>query len=949
MGRLIVKMVLLVLIVLFIETATATVTNFNTTADTEIREDNPNTNYGTFQELGIGLNTVNNKEWQVLMLFDVSAIPSGYYINSATLNIDLEGQGCSINCTVNVSRNTAAWSETGVTWNNKPTYVSDVGSYFIGGSFGWKSASITNLVRGWYNGTITNYGIKLFNEQRNANSYDFYYERLTAYPAYLLIDYTPIYIPPTPNILIFAPSDNFWINTTWSAGSGNVTDSYNVSVNGIWYNGTTNTYYNQTNISAHAWSNVTVYAYNSSSGGTLSPSFTSKNTQMPNNLPVMSTNSITPTTAYTTDTLTTSVTTTDADSDPITYIYQWYEDGIAISGQTTSTLNSSLTTKGKIYKVFVTPNDGYENGTGSYSNNVTILNTKPVQVAIGNKSITEGEVLTFTVSAIDADSDSLTYDTNATKGILNSTTGIYSWQTNSGDNGTYIWHFNSSDEYGSVVSETINIHVNRYRGVNISNISALRSTTNETNATYIFNLANNGTAVDSYTLSVDNPNGASTAILNTTSPVLLTSGETKILSLNVTNSLSGTFDVNVTVRSDNDSTKYGYINTTTLVNRTITDSRIENFINISTFIVNTTIEITAPSRKVTVVISKGTNASIDGSYLTNISTDSLAQVNSTFEANLDGDKLIGENISIGPEGAHFSPDIQIRFNYTEAMLTVAGMSASELRVKFYNTATNTWDVQTPYTLNETGKYIIANVSHFSTFALIGTTTTTTPPSNSGGGGGGGGGGGASGEVYENIEVKEKYDLHIFKDETTSYKFSNSKNPVKSINIIGNINAGEINVAVEVLRKTSTLVDTPASGIVYKNMNIWVGTYGFAVPKNIKEAKIEFIVNSEWLDENSIGDVILYSYSDDVWQPLQTEKIEVVGENVYYRSTTNHFSPFAISGVQKSEDNIKDTPVVSIELESSEIPVDDNVSIISSVLGFALVVLILFGLIIVKRK
>ena len=198
-------------------------------------------------------------------------------------------------------------------------------------------------------------------------------------------------------------------------------------------------------------------------------------------------------------------------------------------------------------------------------------------------------------------------------------------------------------------------------------------------------------------------------------------------------------------------------------------------------------------------------------------------------------------------------------------------------------------------------------------------------------------------------MKEKYDLHIFKDETTSYKFSNSKNPVKSINIIGNINAGEINVAVEVLRKTSTLVDTPASGIVYKNMNIWVGTYGFAVPKNIKEAKIEFIVNSEWLDENSIGDVILYSYSDDVWQPLQTEKIEVVGENVYYRSTTNHFSPFAISGVQKSEDNIKDTPVVSIELESSEIPVDDNVSIISSVLGFALVVLILFGLIIVKRK
>lgn len=81
--------------------------------------------------------------------------------------------------------------------------------------------------------------------------------------------------------------------------------------------------------------------------------------------------------------------------------------------------------------------------------------------------------------------------------------------------------------------------------------------------------------------------------------------------------------------------------------------------------------------------------------------------------------MIGENLSLSPGGAIFSPAIQIRFNYTEAMLTAAGISASELRVKFYNTATNTWDVQTPYTLNETGKYITANVSHFSTFAFSG--------------------------------------------------------------------------------------------------------------------------------------------------------------------------------------------------------------------------------------
>ena len=173
------------------------------------------------------------------------------------------------------------------------------------------------------------------------------------------------YIPPDPTNLQNT-TGNFWVNHTWLAGIGNTTNSYNVSVNGIWHNGTTNTYYNNM-VGPHGWSNITVWAYNSSGAGSLS--------------------------------------------------------------------------------------------SGSISQNTQVTNSPPVQAPIGNKTVTAGNLLTFTVSATDTDNDTITYGTNATKGTLSGTTGVYSWQTTSNDTGTYIWYFNSSDGYEGVASETINVTV----------------------------------------------------------------------------------------------------------------------------------------------------------------------------------------------------------------------------------------------------------------------------------------------------------------------------------------------------------------------------------------------------------------------------------------------------------------------------------------------------------
>ncbi|MBA1343205.1 MAG: hypothetical protein C5S52_06365 [ANME-2 cluster archaeon] len=96
------------------------------------------------------------------------------------------------------------------------------------------------------------------------------------------------YIPPDPTNLTNT-TGRYWVNYTWQAGAegagdlpdaggnstpavfdmGNVTDSYNVSVNGTWHNGTTNTSINET-VGPDEWVNITVWAWNASGTGTLS-------------------------------------------------------------------------------------------------------------------------------------------------------------------------------------------------------------------------------------------------------------------------------------------------------------------------------------------------------------------------------------------------------------------------------------------------------------------------------------------------------------------------------------------------------------------------------------------------------------------------------------------------------------------------------------------------------
>ena len=100
-----------------------------------------------------------------------------------------------------------------------------------------------------------------------------------------------------------------------------------------------------------------------------------------------------------------------------------------------------------------------------------------------------------------------------------------------------------------------------------------------------------------------------------------------------------------------------------------------------------------------------------------------------------------------------------------------------------------------------------------------------------------------------------------------------------------------------MKNTSTLVKTPAPGLVYKNVNIWVGTSGFAVPKNIRSALIGFRVDNSWITAHGISkgyDVKLFKWDGSQWIQLETAQIERNDAYTLFEAKVNSFSPFAIS-------------------------------------------------------
>ena len=348
-------------------------------------------------------------------------------------------------------------------------------------------------------------------------------------------------LPPNPTSLANT-TGNFWVNYTWSPGSGNVTDSYNVSYNGTWDNSSSNAYRNES-VGAHGYLNIIVYAYNSSGTGTLSAGYITDNVTIPNNVI-----SITNTSDWSdnegqnvyvdydatdvdSDTPTFSCNRTDlfTDFNTATGIGNWQTDytdagvysvnfGVEDGYDSTSNYTMTITvadfgvtgiptnlqnTTGNFWVNYtwsagantdtfnVSINSTWYNGSSqAWANNSTVphgaieivvhgYNLTADQlsssitdnVTISNNAIgisgvsalytiNEGETLSIDANYTDADGDTGTFDDNSSVWNVDANTGLVSWVTVDGDDGTYNWHINVSDGYGSTITQEFTVKVN---------------------------------------------------------------------------------------------------------------------------------------------------------------------------------------------------------------------------------------------------------------------------------------------------------------------------------------------------------------------------------------------------------------------------------------------------------------------------------------------------------
>jgi len=154
-------------------------TTLNPTGDTEMRFLTPNTNYGSGTTSYVGRDKQLNI-FELLLLFDVSSVPAGSTVTSATLGVyHVDMYGSEANFVLSAYRVIRVWTAAAATWNTATTgvawgtagcantttdrsgtaeYTRTVGYATMGV---YLSGTVTSLVQGWVDGTYTNSGVLL--------------------------------------------------------------------------------------------------------------------------------------------------------------------------------------------------------------------------------------------------------------------------------------------------------------------------------------------------------------------------------------------------------------------------------------------------------------------------------------------------------------------------------------------------------------------------------------------------------------------------------------------------------------------------------------------------------------------------------------------------------------------------------------------------------------------
>ena len=167
------------------------------------------------------------------------------------------------------------------------------------------------------------------------------------------------------------------------------------------------------------------------------------------------------------------------------------------------------------------------------------------------------------------------------------------------------------------------------------------------------------------------------------------------------------------------------------------------------------------------------------------------------------------------------------------------------------------------------------------------------------------------EPAKNIETKESVQAYVTNGKNVRFEFINNATCVVYVSFDAKKTAGKITTIAEMLKGKSELVSQLPTGEVYKSFNIWVGSNGFAIDRNIDNAVVYFRVEKNWIKDKKIGkeSIILnrYATATKKWEELPTTPSGEDEEFLYFVAKTPEFGSFVITA-EKSQNlnsNIKD--------------------------------------------
>ncbi|MDO8727718.1 MAG: PQQ-binding-like beta-propeller repeat protein [Candidatus Methanoperedens sp.] len=200
-----------------------------------------------------------------------------------------------------------------------------------------------------------------------------------------------------------------------------------------------------------------------------------------------------------------------------------------------------------------------------------------------------------------------------------------------------------------------------------------------------------------------------------------------------------------------------------------------------------------------------------------------------------------------------------------------------------------------YGLNITATDASSNVN---TSSIIITVSNPPPVSSSGGSGGGGSGGSGviTTEPLENIVSSERNEKDLAAGKSITYTFNKNQDIVYEVSVTGKENEFDVTMRIEILKDISKQVTESALGIVYRNVNIILGT------KKVGENLIKFKVKESWLVENGLesADIRLAKWVDNKWITLETGVLFNKDGYTHFSAKSMTFSIYAITGIKKEE-------------------------------------------------